>query len=127
MGNKILFPLIVVSLIGTVYNGQKVSQLNANEERNSQCANTKPNSKQDCYDKDIDEDDDICCYFEIENHRKEKEIKCAGLTMFQYNHIKLYVKEKMDELLYRDLNIYCNSSMNKNIFIILILFLSFYF
>ena len=102
--------IILFSLIKIVFNGIPVAELKIDEETESECYNTaNPESVDDCIDREIDEEDTFCCLFEIETHRKEKKKRCAGLTQFQYDHIKLYVKEKMDQLLYRDLNIYCNS------------------
>ena len=102
--------LILIFLLKIVLNGIPVAELKIEEETESECYNTvNPNIIDDCIDQDIDEEDKYCCLFEIETQRKEKKKICAGLTEFQYNHIKLYVKEKMDQLLYRDLNIYCNS------------------
>ena len=102
--------LILIFLLKIVLNGTPVAELKIEEETESECYNTvNPNIIDDCIDQDIDEEDKYCCLFEIETQRKEKKKICAGLTEFQYNHIKLYVKEKMDQLLYRDLNIYCNS------------------
>ena len=114
-----LLLLIFLFLFKIVFNGISVAELKNQEETESECFNTiDPQSVNDCIDKDIDEDDTFCCLFEIETHRKEKKKKCAGLTEFQYEHIKLYVKEKMDQLLYRDLSINCHSSiiMNKSLF-----------
>ena len=102
--------IIILLLLKIVLNGIPVAELKIEEETDSECYNTpNPNSVSDCIDKEIDEEDTYCCLFEIETHRKEKKKRCAGLTAFQYDHIKLYVKEKMDQLLYRDLNIHCNS------------------
>ena len=72
--------------------------------------------------KESAEEDEYCCFFEIETHKKVKVNKCAGLTKFQYDHIKLYVKEKMDELLFRDLHIHCNSSTIKIFYLFLLFF-----
>ena len=102
--------IILFCLIKIVFNGIPVAELKIDEETESECYNTEnPQSVEDCIDREIDEEDTFCCLFEIETLRKEKKKRCAGLTQFQYDHIKLYVKEKMDQLLYRDLNIYCNS------------------
>ena len=102
--------IILFCLIKIVFNGIPVAELKIDEETESECYNTEnPQSVDDCVDREIDEEDTFCCLFEIETLRKEKKKRCAGLTQFQYDHIKLYVKEKMDQLLYRDLNIYCNS------------------
>ena len=87
-----------------------VSELKADEETESDCYNTQnPQSKDDCLKREVAEGDEYCCLFEIETHKKKTEKRCSGLTEFQYNHIKLYVKEKMDELLYRNFHIHCNS------------------
>ena len=103
------FYFLIVFLFGFIYNGDPISELKADEETDSPCFNTpNPQSTEDCINREVAEDDEYCCFFEIENHKKQIEKKCAGLSEFQYKHIKLYVKEKMDELLYRDLNIYCN-------------------
>lgn len=111
MDNRILFLLFLI--FGNIYNGG-IAELNAEEETESECVNTpSPQQTSDCVNKNILEDDAYCCFFEIENHKKQEIKKCAGLTEFQYYHIKLYVKEKMDELLYRDLNIHCYSSILK--------------
>ena len=102
--------IILFCLIKIVFNGIPVAELKIDEETESECYNTEnPQSVDDCIDREIDEEDTFCCLFEIETLRKEKKKRCAGLTQFQYDHIKLYVKEKMDQLLYRDLNIICNS------------------
>ena len=106
--------IIFAFLFKIVFNGIPVAELKIEEETESECYNTpNPEKFEDCIDKEIDEDDTFCCLFEIETHRKEKRKRCAGLTQFQYDHIKLYVKEKMDQLLYRDLNIYCYSLITK--------------
>ena len=118
--------IILFSLIKIVFNGIPVAELKIDEETESECYNTaNPESVDDCIDREIDEEDTFCCLFEIETHRKEKKKRCAGLTQFQYDHIKLYVKEKMDQLLYRDLNIYCNSLLitKRNFLIVFTLFL----
>ena len=118
--------IILFCLIKIVFNGIPVAELKVDEETESECYNTaNPESVDDCIDREIDEEDTFCCLFEIETHRKEKKKRCAGLTQFQYDHIKLYVKEKMDQLLYRDLNIYCNSLLitKRNFFIVFTLFL----
>ena len=118
--------IILFCLIKIVFNGIPVAELKIEEETESECYNTaNPESVDDCIDREIDEEDTFCCLFEIETHRKEKKKRCAGLTQFQYDHIKLYVKEKMDQLLYRDLNIYCNSLLitKRNFFIVFTLFL----
>ena len=118
--------IILLSLIKIVFNGIPVAELKIDEETESECYNTaNPESVDDCIDREIDEEDTFCCLFEIETHRKEKKKRCAGLTQFQYDHIKLYVKEKMDQLLYRDLNIYCNSLLitKRNFLIVFTLFL----
>ena len=118
--------IILFSLIKIVFNGIPVAELKIDEETESECYNTEnPESVDDCIDREIDEEDTFCCLFEIETHRKEKKKRCAGLTQFQYDHIKLYVKEKMDQLLYRDLNIYCNSLLitKRNFLIVFTLFL----
>ena len=116
--------LILIILFKIVLNGIPVAELKSEEETESECFNTiNPNNVDDCINKDIVEEDKYCCLFEIETHRKEKKKRCAGLTEFQYNHIKLYVKEKMDQLLYRDLKIKCNSTLiNINILLISISF-----
>ena len=104
--------LILIFLLKIVLNGTPVAELKIEEETESECYNTvNPNIIDDCIDQDIDEEDKYCCLFEIETQRKKKKKICAGLTEFQYNHIKLYVKEKMDQLLYRDLKINCNSKI----------------
>ena len=104
--------IILFCLIKIVFNGIPVAELKIDEETESECYNTEnPQSVDDCIDREIDEEDTFCCLFEIETLRKEKKKRCAGLTQFQYDHIKLYVKEKMDQLLYRDLNIYCDSTL----------------
>jgi hypothetical protein len=111
---KILNLIIILFLFAFIINGDPVSELKADEENYSECFKTSnPKGKSDCLEKEVAEDDTYCCFFEIETHKKKKEQKCAGLTEFQYNHIKLYVKEKMDELLYRDLHIDCNSVIIK--------------
>ena len=118
--------IILFCLIKIVFNGIPVAELKIDEETESECYNTaNPESVDDCIDREIDEEDTFCCLFEIETHRKEKKKRCAGLTQFQYDHIKLYVKEKMDQLLYRDLNIYCNSLLitKRNFLIVFTLFL----
>ena len=118
--------IILFSLIKIVFNGIPAAELKIDEETESECYNTaNPESVDDCIDREIDEEDTFCCLFEIETHRKEKKKRCAGLTQFQYDHIKLYVKEKMDQLLYRDLNIYCNSLLitKRNFLIVFTLFL----
>ena len=118
--------IILFCLIKIVFNGISVAELKIEEETESECYNTaNPDSVDDCIDREIDEEDTFCCLFEIETHRKEKKKRCAGLTQFQYDHIKLYVKEKMDQLLYRDLNIYCNSLLitKRNFLIVFTLFL----
>ena len=116
--------LILIILFKIVLNGIPVAELKSEEETESECFNTiNPNNVDDCINKDIVEEDKYCCLFEIETHRKEKKKRCAGLTEFQYNHIKLYVKEKMDQLLYRDLKIKCNSTLiNINILLLSISF-----
>ena len=104
--------IILFCLIKIVFNGIPVAELKIDEETESECYNTEnPQSVEDCIDREIDEEDTFCCLFEIETLRKEKKKRCAGLTQFQYDHIKLYVKEKMDQLLYRDLKINCNSKI----------------
>ena len=123
--NKNIY-LILIILFKIIINGIPVAELKIDEETESECYNTvEPKNIDDCKDKDIDEEDKYCCFFEIETLRKEKKKRCAGLTEFQYNHIKLYVKEKMDQLLYRDLNIYCNSLLiaKRNFLIVFTLFL----
>ena len=116
--------IILFCLIKIVFNGIPVAELKIDEETESECYNTaNPESVDDCIDREIDEEDTFCCLFEIETHRKEKKKRCAGLTQFQYDHIKLYVKEKMDQLLYRDLKIKCNSTLiNINILLLSISF-----
>ena len=116
--------LILIILFKIVLNGIPVAELKSEEETESECFNTiNPNNVDDCINKDIVEEDKYCCLFEIETHRKEKKKRCAGLTEFQYNHIKLYVKEKMDQLLYRDLKIKCDSTLiNINILLFSISF-----
>ena len=102
----------MIFLLKIVLNGTPVAELKIEEETESECYNTEnPQSVDDCIDREIDEEDTFCCLFEIETLRKEKKKRCAGLTQFQYDHIKLYVKEKMDQLLYRDLKINCNSKI----------------
>ena len=109
--NKSIY-LILLILFKIILNGIPVAELKIEEETESECYNTvEPKNIDDCKDKEIDEEDKYCCFFEIETLRKEKKKRCAGLTEFQYNHIKLYVKEKMDQLLYRDLKINCNSKI----------------
>ncbi len=109
MKNK-KYIIIFLLLIRLVFNGINVAELKTEEETDSECYNTQnPNSINDCIDQEIDEEDSYCCLFEIETHRKEKKKRCAGLTQFQYEHIKLYVREKMENLLYRNLDIHCNS------------------
>ena len=121
--------ILFLFLFKIVFNGINVAELKVEEETESECFNTlNPENVEDCINREIDEEDSFCCLFEIETHRKEKEKRCSGLTRFQYEHIKLYVKEKMDQLLYRNLNIYCNSFLIiKNIllssFIIVLLIL----
>ena len=106
--------LILIILFKIVLNGIPVAELKSEEETESECFNTiNPNNVDDCINKDIVEEDKYCCLFEIETHRKEKKKRCAGLTVFQYENIKLYVKEKMDQLLYRDLYIHCDSILIK--------------
>ena len=121
--NKSIY-LILLILFKIILNGIPVAELKIEEETESECYNTvEPKNIDDCKDKDIDEEDKYCCFFEIETLRKEKKKRCAGLTEFQYNHIKLYVKEKMDQLLYRDLKINCKSNLiNMNMNILLISF-----
>ena len=121
--NKNIY-LILIILFKIIINGIPVAELKIDEETESECYNTQdPNNIDDCKDKEIDEEDKYCCLFEIETLRKKKTKRCAGLTEFQYNHIKLYVKEKMDQLLYRDLKINCNSSLiNINMLLISISF-----
>ena len=103
-------------MINISKNGEAVSESKDDEETTSECYLTEsPTKKEDCLEKGVAEDDTFCCLFEIENIRKVKTKVCRGLTQFQYDHIKLYVKEKMDELLYRDLVIRCSSLMLKNI------------
>ena len=124
MDKKILFLIILIVLIGFILNGDPISELKADEETDSECYNTpEPKSQNDCVDKEVSEYDDYCCYFEIENNKKQNIQICAGLTEFQYKHIKLYVKEKMDELLYRDLHIHCNSSFLKLTYLLFLFFL----
>ena len=123
MKNKILFFLIIIFLFGYINNGDPVSEMKADEETESDCYLTQnPQSTSDCLNREVFEDDEICCLFEIENHKKESITLCSGLTEFQYNHIKLYVKEKMDELLYRDLHIHCKSFILKTNFLLLLFF-----
>ncbi len=123
MKNKILFFLIIIFLFKCIYNGDPVSEMKADEEHESDCYLTQnPQSTSDCLNREVFEDDEICCLFEIENHKKESITLCSGLTEFQYNHIKLYVKEKMDELLYRDLHIHCKSFILKTNFLLLLFF-----
>ncbi len=91
--------------------GDPVSELKADEETTSECVNTQnPANKEECLTKATLEEDKYCCLFEIESHKKEKKSFCSALSEFQYLHIKLYVKEKMDELLYRNFDIHCNSN-----------------
>lgn len=123
MKNKILFFLIIIFLFKCIYNGDPISEMKADEETESDCYLTQnPQSTSDCLNREVFEDDEICCLFEIENHKKESITLCSELTEFQYNHIKLYVKEKMDELLYRDLHIYCKSFILKTNFLLLLFF-----
>lgn len=123
MENKIIFLFIILFLFGTINSGDPVAELNADEETDSDCFNTEnPQSAKDCVNKESAEEDEYCCFFEIETHKKVKVNKCAGLTKFQYDHIKLYVKEKMDELLFRDLHIHCNSSTIKIFYLFLLFF-----
>ena len=123
MKNKILFFLIIIFLFKCTYNGDPISEMKADEETESDCYLTQnPQSTSDCLNREVFEDDEICCLFEIENHKKESITLCSGLTEFQYNHIKLYVKEKMDELLYRDFHIYCDSFTLKISFLFLLFF-----
>ncbi len=120
---KFIFILLLFVLFGHVYNGDPVSEMKADEESESECFNTPhPENTEDCINKEVHEDDKKCCLFEIENHKKETIRTCSGLTEFQYNHIKLYVKEKMDELLYRDFHIYCDSFTLKISFLFLLFF-----
>ena len=123
MEKRIIFFLIIFFLLVFINNGDPVAELNADEETDSDCFNTiDPKSEEDCVDKESAEEDEYCWFFEIETHKKLKVKKCAGLTKFQYDHIKLYVKEKMDELLFRDLHIHCNSSMIKIYYLFLLFF-----
>ena len=123
MKNKILFFLIIIFLFKCIYNGDPISEMKADAETESDCYLTQnPQSTSDCLNREVFEDDEICCLFEIENHKKETIRTCSGLTEFQYNHIKLYVKEKMDELLYRDFHIYCDSFTLKISFLFLLFF-----
>lgn len=122
MENKILF-FISILLIFKYINNNGVAELKAEEETISECYNTNsPKSEKDCIDREVDEGDEYCCLFEIETHKKQNIKRCSGLTAFQYNHIKLYVKEKMDELLFRDLHIHCNSSTIKIFYLFLLFF-----
>ena len=123
MENKILF-FISILLIFKYINNNGVAELKAEEETSSECYNTNsPKSEKDCIDREVDEGDEYCCLFEIETHKKQNIKRCSGLTEFQYNHIKLYVKEKMDELLYRDFHIHCDSFLIKFNFSIILLYL----
>ena len=124
MKNKILFFLIIIFLFKCIYNGDPISEMKADEETESDCYLTpNPQSTSDCLNREVNEDDERCCLFEIENHKKETIRTCSGLTEFQYNHIKLYVKEKMDELLYRDFHIHCDSFIIKISYLFLLFFL----
>ena len=116
-----------ISMINFSKNGDPVSELKADEETTSECYNTSsPTKKEDCIDQEVADGDKYCCLFDIETFKKKKVKVCRGLTEFQYDHIKLYVKEKMDELLYRELNIRCDSFIlkkSKFFFFILLLYL----
>ena len=127
MEYKLLNLINILLLFEFIINGDPVSELKADEESYSECyKTTDPKGISDCKEKKVAEEDTYCCLFEIETQKKTKEQKCAGLTEFQYNHIKLYVKEKMDELLYRDLHIDCKSLILKMCyFLFLFLFLLF--
>ena len=121
---KFLFFITFLFLFGFVINGDPVSEMKADEENESECFHTQhPEKTQDCISKQVHEDDDKCCLFEIENHKEEIIKVCSGLTAFQYDHIKLYVKEKMDELLYRDFHIHCDSFILKISYLFLLFFL----
>lgn len=123
MENKIIYLYILFFLFQFIYNGNPVSELKADEETDSDCYNTEnPKSQDDCINRGLAQDDSYCCLFEIETHKKNKEKICSGLTEFQYTHIKLYVKEKMDELLFRDLHIHCNFSMIKISYLFFLIF-----
>ena len=125
--NFLYFIIIFVSF-KFILNGDPVSELKADEETESDCYKTaNPQSKNDCLEREVAEGDSYCCLFEIETHKKKTEKRCSGLTSFQYNHIKLYVKEKMDELLYRNFHIHCNSLKLKNKLFIAFIFLSILF
>ncbi len=107
--------------------GQPVSELKADEETESECFNTQnPKKKEDCIGKEVVEGDAYCCLFKVEDHKKNKKNYCAALTEFQYQHIKLYVKEKMDELLFRNYDIHCDSYITK-FQIYLFIFIFFFF
>ena len=123
---NILYFIIIFVSFKYILNGDPVSELKADEETESDCYMTaNPQNKNDCLEREVAEGDSYCCLFEIETHKKKTEKRCSGLTEFQYNHIKLYVKEKMDELLYRNFHIHCNSLKLKykllNIFIFLLI------
>ena len=123
-----LICVIIFASFRYIMNGDPVSELKADEETESDCYNTQnPQSKDDCLKREVAEGDEYCCLFEIETHKKKTEKRCSGLTEFQYNHIKLYVKEKMDELLYRNFHIHCNSLKLTNSLLIVFIFLSILF
>ena len=110
-----LYIIIIFVSFKFILNGERVSELKADEETESDCYLTaNPQNKNDCLEREVAEGDSYCCLFEIETHKKKTEKRCSGLTDFQYHHIKLYVKEKMDELLYRNFHIYCKSLKLKN-------------
>ena len=112
--NKMNYLILFLFLFKIVFNGTPVAELKAEEETESECYNTpNPENEEDCLDQEVIEGDKYCCLFEIETNKKEKKKRCAGLTVFQYENIKLYVKEKMDQLLYRDLYIHCDSIIIK--------------
>ena len=105
-----VYCIIIFVSFKYIMSGDPVSELKADEETESDCYKTSnPQSKEDCLQREVAEGDEYCCLFEIETNKKEKKKRCAGLTVFQYENIKLYVKEKMDQLLYRDLYIHCDS------------------
>jgi len=102
--------LFLLYFIKYIYSGIVVSEPYRDEETESECVNTKnPKESSECFNKAVLEEDKYCCLFEIETHKKEVIKTCSALDEFQYNHIRLYVKEKMDELYYRDFHINCNS------------------
>ena len=115
MKNNFLFFFILFYLFELILNGDPVSELKADEETDSECYNTvDPQKVEDCTNRKVAEGDEYCCLFDIETHKKKNIKRCSGLTEFQYLHIKLYVKEKMDELLYRNFHIHCDSLILKS-------------